>query len=388
MKSQSVRFHLTSANQELTEARLSNSDSAGRAIGRRTVLKYTVAGAIGVGAAALGQSGARAAAVSPADEDAALQRLYRDALDEGGGLVVWAGGSTPTQEDPTRQAFAAAFPGINISITVRYSTEHTGLIDRQLALGGLEPDLVQLQTLHDFESWKARDVLLPYRPPGAHAVFPEYRDPDDTFIGISVPSFGRVYNKALLSASEAPRDAADFLAPAFRDKIVIPDPTTDDAPLYSFYLVTQKYGLGYLEQFMAQRPLIVATAPSAGAAIASGQRTASLASIAPLAPAPGAPVQYAVPKTDQFMSWPRTAAIFRAARHPAAAKLYLAWQLSVARQRATLQWPSRRDVPLPAGWNNISRYNSPMTGFRKFMRDRATVERYRAIVKTFIAPTS
>ena len=388
MKSQPVRVGLTSAHQELTEARLSNSDPAGRAIGRRAVLKYTAAGVVGVGAAAIAQSGVHAAASSPAAEDSALQRLYRDALDEGGGLVVWAGGSVPTQEDPTRQAFTTAFPGIDISITVRYSTEHTGLIDRQLALGGLEPDIVQLQTLHDFESWKARNVLLPYRPPGAQAVFSEYRDPDDTFIGIMVPSFGRVYNRALLSAGEAPRDAVDFLAPAFRDKLVIPDPTTDDAPLYALYLVTQKYGLGYLERFMEQRPLIVANAPSVSAALASGQRTASLASIAALAPAPGSPVQYVVPQTDKFMTWPRTAAIFRAARHPAAAKLYLAWQLSVARQRTVLQWPSRRDVPPPTGWNSISRYHSPMTGFREFLRDRAAVERYRAIVKTFIAPTS
>lgn len=366
---------------------VSNSHPAGPAVGRRAVLKYAAAGVAGVGAAAFAQSGAHAAAPSPAAEDAALQRLYRDALDEGGGLVVWAGGSVPTQEDPTRQAFITAFPGVDINITVRYSTEHTGLIDRQLVLGGLEPDIVQLQTLHDFESWKARNVLLPYRPPGARAVFPEYRDPDNTFIGIAVPSFGRVYNSALLSAGEAPRDAVDFLAPAFRDKLVIPDPTTDDAPLYALYLVTQKYGLRYLEQFMEQRPLVVANSPSVSAALASGQRTASLTSIAALAPAPS-PVQYTVPKTDQFMSWPRTAAIFRAARHPAAAKLYLAWQLSVARQRTLLQWPSRRDVPLPAGWKSISHYNSPMTGFREFMRDRAKVERYRAIVKTFIAPTS
>ena len=367
---------------------MSSSHQAGRALGRRAILKSTAAGAVGVGAAAFAQSGARGSAPSPAGEDAALQRLYRDALDEGGGLVVWAGGSVPTQEDATRQAFVTAFPGIETSIIVRYSTEHTGLIDRQLVLGGLEPDVVQLQTLHDFEAWKARNVLLPYRPPGAREVFRQYRDRDDTYIGIAVPSFGRVYNRALLSAGEAPRDAVDFLAPAFRDKIVIPDPTTDDAPLYAFYLVTQKYGLRYLEQFMEQRPLIVANAPSVGAAIGSGQRTASLASIAALAPPAGSPVQYTVPKTDQFMSWPRTAAIFRKARHPAAAKLYLAWQLSLARQQTFLQWPSRRDAPLPAGWNSISHYNSPMTGFLEFMRDRAEVERYRAIVKTFIAPTS
>ena len=114
----------------------------------------------------------------------------------------------PIRRSRTRQAFVTAFPGIDATFTVRYSTEHSALIDRQLALGGLEPDLIQLQTLYDFDHWKAQNALLPYRPPGAEAVFPQYRDPDDAYIGILVPSFGRVSNSALLSDAEAPRDAS------------------------------------------------------------------------------------------------------------------------------------------------------------------------------------
>nr|WP_239063040.1 extracellular solute-binding protein [Streptomyces sp. SID13031] len=372
---------------------MNNSDPATRSFGRRAILRYTAAaGAVGVSASAFAQTGALAAPRPPAvvsgdaDPAAQLQQLYRDALDEGGGLVVWAGGSSPTQEDRTRQAFTTAFPGIDTSITVRYSTEHSALIDRQLALGGLEPDIVQLQTLYDFDHWKAKNALLSYRPPGAQAVFKQYRDPDDTYIGISVQSFGRVVNTALLSEAEMPRDAVDFLKPAFRDKIVIPDPTADDAVLFAIYLVTQKYGLQFMERFMEQRPLIVANSPATTAALASGQRTASLANVSSLAPPPGQSVRYIAPRTDQFMSWPRTAAIFRAARHPAAAKLYLAWQLTLERQSAVLQWPSRRDVTVPAG--HITDYNSPINGFREFLRDRAAVERYRALIRTFIHPSS
>ncbi|MFF1823692.1 ABC transporter substrate-binding protein [Kribbella sp. NPDC058245] len=349
-------------------------------IGRRTLLRYGAAGAVGVSALAFNQTGALAAG---GGDDAELRRLYRAALNEGGGLVVWAGGSVPTQEDRTRDAFTTAFPGIDTVIKVRYSTEHSALVDRQLALGGLEPDVIQLQTLYDFDHWKARNALLPYRPPGAQAVFKQYRDPDDTFIGISAQSFGRVVNTTLLSEGERPRDATDFLTPAFRDKIVVPDPTADDAVLFAFYLVTQKYGLRFMEQFMEQRPLVVANSPTTNAILASGQRTVSLSNVSPLVP--GA-VQYLAPKTDQFMSWPRTAAIFRAARHPAAAKLYLAWQLTVERQRTVLQWSSRRDVAVPAGL--ITDYNTPLNGFRDFIRDRAAVERYRALITTFIHPSA
>ncbi|TDD44392.1 ABC transporter substrate-binding protein [Kribbella antibiotica] len=343
---------------------------------RRTILKY---GAAGLTAFAFNQVSASAAS----GDDPVLQRLYRDALTEGGGLVVWAGGSVPNQEDRTRQAFMTAFPGIDTTIKVRYSTEHSALIDRQLALGGLEPDVVQLQTLYDFDHWKSQNALLQYRPPGAAAVFKQYRDPDDTFIGISAQSFGRVVNTAALPEADRPRDAVDFLAPAFRDKIVVPDPTADDAVLFAFYLVTQKYGLTFMERFMEQRPLIVANSPTTNAILAAGERTVSLANVASLAPGP---VQYLAPRTDQFMSWPRTAAIFRTARHPAAAKLYLAWQLSAERQSTVLQWTTRRDVTVPAG--PITGYNTPLNGFRDFIRNRAAVERYRALITTFIHPGS
>lgn len=359
-----------------------------RGIGRRAILKYTTAGAIGVGASALAQKGASAASATVGNGDSAqyLERLYQDALEEGGKLVVWAGGSSPNQEDRTREAFVAAFPGIDAVFTVRYSPVQSALVNRQLALGGLEPDLVQLQTLYDFDHWKSQNALLSYRPPGAQAVFPQYRDRDDTYIGIAVRSFGRVGNSALLSDAGMPGDAGDFLAPRFRDKIVIPDPTAEDAILFAFYLITQKYGLRYMDQFMQQRPLIVANAGATTASLVSGRRTATLAHIASLAPVPGQPLRYVVPRTDEFMSWPQTVAILRQARHPAAAKLYIAWQLSVARQSAGMQWPTRRDVAPAAGWQPITEYNSRLNGFREFLRDRAAVERYRALIKTFIAP--
>ncbi|MET8824670.1 ABC transporter substrate-binding protein [Streptomyces sp. NPDC004610] len=367
---------------------MNSSDPVTPGMDRRTILKYTAAaGAIGVAASAFTQNSAFAA-TNAADSDSAayIEQLYQNALDEGGNLVVWAGGSNPNQENATRDAFNAAFPGMNAVFNVRYSPVQAGIINRQLALGGLEPDIAQIQSLYDFDHWKSQNALLPFRPPGAQAVFPQYRDPDYAFIGIMVRSFGRVSNSTLLTDAEAPRDASDFLAPEFRDKIVVPDPTLEDAILHAFYLVTQKYGLRYMEQFMEQRPQIVANAGATSAALVSGQRTATLAHIASLAPIPGNPQRYVVPRTDEFMSWPQTVAIFRKARNPAAAKLYIAWQLTVARQSSGLQWPTRRDVSLTSGWNPINQYNSRLNGFREFVRDRAAVERYRAVIKTFVSP--
>ena len=44
------------------------------------------------------------------EETKSLDALYQDALAEGGNLVVYAGGDTPTQQDAAKNAFLAQFP--------------------------------------------------------------------------------------------------------------------------------------------------------------------------------------------------------------------------------------------------------------------------------------
>lgn len=361
---------------------------------RRALLGYAAAGAAGLALPAATANAAETTRKPVAEEatlegaalDRHLQRLYRHALDEGAKLVIWAGGDSPTQEDATKAAFEEAFPGIDVTIKVDLSKYHAPRIDRRLTLGERLPDVAQLQTLHDFDHWKQQNVLLPYKPSGWREVYKPYKDPDGAYVGITVLSFGRISNTNLIPDGQAPRDASDFLAPRFRDQLTFTYPNDDDAVLYAFYLAVTKYGLEYLERLMRQNPQFVRGGPPVLGAVASGQKLASFAGIAPLQPLPGLPVRYSVPRTDRFMSWPQTAAIFRRAQHPYAAKLYLTWQLTRQRQAASFQWPVRRDVAPPTGWNPITEYNTPLNGFHRFMLDRAKVERFRSIVETFVGP--
>ncbi|MEE1830337.1 hypothetical protein [Streptomyces sp. SP17KL33] len=49
-------------------------------------------------------------------------------------------------------------------MVVDYSKYHDARVDHQLATDSLVPDVVQLQTLQDFERWKRQGVLRPYKP--------------------------------------------------------------------------------------------------------------------------------------------------------------------------------------------------------------------------------
>src|SRR4051812_2655746 len=74
----------------------------------------------------LAASGAIAAAAPATNdtsnrEEAQLQKLYAQAVTEGGDLVVYAGGDKPGQADYLRDAFVKKFPKIKANLIVDFS---------------------------------------------------------------------------------------------------------------------------------------------------------------------------------------------------------------------------------------------------------------------------
>ncbi|MGL4766774.1 MAG: hypothetical protein ACRCV6_01630 [Formosimonas sp.] len=125
-------------------------------------------------------------ATNPAIETKSLEELHKEALAEGGHLVVYAGGDTPTQQDATKDAFEKRFPGIKVDMIVDYSKYHNARIDYQLETKQLKPDFTMLQTLQDFPRWKKQGVLMDYKPAGWEAVYPSFKDKDGAYSGVFV----------------------------------------------------------------------------------------------------------------------------------------------------------------------------------------------------------
>lgn len=91
------------------------------------------------------------------NETAELEALYALAKAEtkvnNKPFLVWAGGDAPNQQDQLYAQFKERFPGIDIEIVVDLSKYHDLKIYEQLNDGYLEPDVVMLQTMNDFENW-------------------------------------------------------------------------------------------------------------------------------------------------------------------------------------------------------------------------------------------
>ncbi|MBE8520290.1 ABC transporter substrate-binding protein [Amycolatopsis sp. H6(2020)] len=348
-------------------------------LSRRSVLAAGAGAAIGVG------MGATAASASPAspqgggpEETRTLDELYQAALAEGGKLVLYAGGDTPTQQDATKAAFKAQFPDIALTLIVDYSKYHDVRIDNQFATGTLVPDLVQLQTVQDFVRWKEQGRLLPYKPAGFSKVYDAFKDRQGAWVAVSALAFSFMYGPAAVG-SAAPRTPLDLVDPKWRGKIASSYPHDDDAVLYLYSLYAQAYGWDWVAKLATQDVRFARGSNSPGDAVSAGQKAIGIGGAGSLTAPASSPVRFVVADGHPFMAWGQRAAILAQAKNPTAAKLYLNWQLSLAQQQASFNgWSVRTDVTPPAGLKPIWEYpNANVGGFPRFMADRAEVERWK-----------
>ncbi|MCX5337796.1 MULTISPECIES: ABC transporter substrate-binding protein [unclassified Streptomyces] len=344
---------------------------------RRRVLATGAGAAIGIGA--LGANPAQAAPAARttgSEETRTLDELYKAALAEGGKLVLYAGGDTPTQQDFTKAAFLKRFPDIDLTLVVDYSKYHDVRVDNQFATDTLVPDVVQLQTLQDFTRWKEQGRLLRYKPAGFSKVYDKFKDPHGAWVAIGAIGFSFMYDTSAVG-SGAPRTPLDLVDPKWKGRIASSYPHDDDAVLYLYSLYVQKYGWEWVAKLAAQDVRFARGSNSPGDAVRAGTHAIGVGgSGAPLATGP---VKWVVPDSAPFMAWGQRAAILKQAANPTAAKLYLNWQLSLATQQGSFNgWSVRTDVTPPAGLKPVWEYpDAHLDGFPRFMADRAAIERWK-----------
>jgi ABC-type Fe3+ transport system substrate-binding protein len=296
-------------------------------------------------------AGASSAHAQPVDD------IYAKAKGEGA-VVLYVGGPTAPWEAAARR-FEERYPGIKVSVTGGFSNVLDKRIDAQLAGNRLEVDTAIFQTLQDFARWKAEGKLLAYKPPGFEAIDASFKDADGAFMGVMVIAMPYMYNTERVASADVPDSAPDFLNPRFRGKVVTPYPADDDATLWVFHHIVRKYGWEWMDKYMANEPAFIQGHLGQQRSIASGQHWVTFDSIFNITEPEkkaGKPVESHFSSLDATPIWPLTAAIFRDAPHPNAAKLFLGWLIEPAQQAASGTWSVRADVPPPAGFAPIFSY--------------------------------
>ena len=203
-----------------------------------------------------------------------VEQLYEKAKAEKS-LVFYAGGPTAPYEARIKQ-FQEKFPGIQVSVSGGFSNVLNERIEQQMAAGKLEVDFAFFQTVQDFVNWKKRDKLLAFKPDGFDQIMPNLRDPDGAYMAFAAVAIAYAYNTKLVRAEDVPKSALDFLKPAFQGKLISVYPHDDDAALYLFHLIVQKYGWNWMDRYMANKPHFVQGHLPVARAIAEGKMAATL----------------------------------------------------------------------------------------------------------------
>ncbi|MDH7794576.1 MULTISPECIES: extracellular solute-binding protein [unclassified Beijerinckia] len=314
----------------------------------------TAAGVIPAAALVVAMSAASAKADMTSD-------LYEKAKAEGA-LTLYTGGPVAPYQGIVAE-FEQKFPGIKVSVTGGFSNVLNDKIEQQLKAGKLEADMALFQTAQDFVAWKKRNLLLNFQVEGHENIAPVFKDPDGAFTTARVNAIAYAYNKNAVAANEVPKSALDFLKPEFSDKIITCYPADDDATLYVFYTIVQKYGWSYMDRFMANKPSFIQGHLGVIRAIASGERLVTFdatTSTTGSLKQSGAPVELVIPQDDPIVTFTLTAGIFKDAPHPNAAKLFLNWYLQPEQQRRSGVFSARTDVPPPAGFKPLSAANAAL----------------------------
>ena len=162
---------------------------------------------------------------------------------------------------------------------------------------------------------------------------PSFRDEDGTYMALSANALTYAYNTSRVRPEDAPQSAQDFLKPMFAGKVITCYPADDDATLYLFYLIVQKYGWAWMDKYMATKPNFVQGHLPVARSVASGENIATFDASSSVWPfRREGKLEIVWSPVDGTPIFTLTGGIFKDAPHPNAAKLYLTWFL--AREQA------------------------------------------------------
>jgi ABC-type Fe3+ transport system substrate-binding protein len=317
-----------------------------------------------------------------------VDQLYALAKEEKT-LVMWAAGPTAPYESAAR-AFEQKFPGITVSLMGGFSNVLNARIEEQVKTKKVETDLAILQTIQDFIAWKGRGLLLPFKPDGFDKIDNRSKDKDGAWIAVNKNPIFYGYNTDQVHHNDVPKLATEFLRPQFKGKIISAYPADDDATLFAFATIVQKYGWGYMAQYMKQQPKFVQGHLGVARSLGSGESLVSFdATVSSTLDVQRAGGKVALAgSTDDYLPVFFTAeAILKDAPHPSAAKLYVTWFLSKEWQSRTGVYSSRSDVPPPAELPPLSSFRLEER-YVEFMSSENLVADLRKRFESYTGPVT
>lgn len=241
------------------------------------------------------------------------------------GKVVWYTSVDLPLAQKIAKAFEAKFPGVACQVERTGAERVFQRIGQEYASNIHAVDAVNSSDASQFIVWKQQGILAPHVPEDVAKYYPaDQKDPDGMFASFRLGLSIIAYNTSMVKADEAPKSFADLLQPKWKGKIVKAHPGYSGTIMTATYEIVHALGWEFYEKLAKQNVLQVQSASVPPKKLALGERSvmadgneynifqiqAKKGPVAPVYPTEGTP-QIVGPT-----------AMFKAAPHPNAAKLF------------------------------------------------------------------
>lgn len=296
----------------------------GKGPSRRDIVK--AAAALSVAQAAPSRAAAPPAEVITPDLVAAATRE---------GQLTWYTSADLQLAEKVGRAFEQKFPGIRARVERAGGERIFARVAQEYASGLHVADTVSTGDAAQFLSWKRQGLLAPYVPEDVARYIPAaHRDPDGFYATVRSSLCVIAYNTELVDHRDAPKSFADLLHPKWKGKIVKAHPSYSGTIMTSTHQMVRELGWSYLEKLAQQQVLQIQSATDTPKKIVLGERPVMAdgnESNVLLLKEAGKPIE-AVYATEGTPSIVQPSAVFAAAPHPNAARLFQNYLFSVEGQ--------------------------------------------------------
>jgi iron(III) transport system substrate-binding protein len=313
---------------------------------------------------------------APTTESAELPTSQEELIalaKEEGSVVIGAGGHTRPHADLLAAEFNKKY-GIPVEVIRESSGEIAQKVQAQLSSRSLDFDVVSLNDSSTFAVWDDEGVLAESTEDvtSAPVLGPLKSSENSTYVPFTWYALGFAYNEARTDADQVPRTWDDL---ASRDgTFAIADPGSSGAGLI-FVKSMELIQPGYFERYVDKSTLVSSSALALSQLLATGEADYGLPGIESdvlTARAAGEPLAMAYPE-GRIGALPAYTAPLAQAKHPAAARLLMQFQLSEEFQQLQVDAGYRstlEGLPAPAGTENIAPDRMVIADAQQLLNDR------------------
>jgi iron(III) transport system substrate-binding protein len=310
---------------------------------------------------------------SPPPAGAVTPALVAAAIKEG--QLTWYTSADLQLAEKVGKAFEQKFPGIRARVERAGGERIFSRVAQENASGLHVADAVSTGDAAQFLAWKRQGMLAPYVPEDvAKYIPPEHRDRDGLYATVRSSLCVMAYNTELVKRGEAPKSFADLLDPKWKGRIVKAHPSYSGTIMTSTYQMVRELGWPYLEKLAQQQVLQIQSATDTPKKIVLGERPVMAdgnESNVLLLKESGKPIEviYAAEGTPSIV---QPSAVFAAAPHPNAARLFQNFLFSVEGQELFVNLGGLRSLHALV---KDKPGRTPLSAIKTWKDDPAAVER-------------